>query len=83
MFRLLGRVDEALEIQERLMRTQSGGEDGFVYEELAECLLVLGRADEARAHFARAHAMLSQDPWLVRNEAARLERLAKFARGAA
>jgi len=80
MFRLLGRVDEALVIQERLHATKAGETDGYIHEEMAECLYALGREDEARARFARAYALLSQDPWLERNEAARLERLAELSR---
>lgn len=83
MFRLLGRVDEALEIQQGLQRTKAGAGDGFVHEELAECLLAVGRAGEARASFAMAHAVLSEDPWLRRNEPGRLERLERLARGVA
>lgn len=83
MFRLLGRVEEALDIQSRLLETRAGADDGYVHEELGECLLALGRDGEAGPSFARAHAMLSQDPWLVRNEGARLERLARLARGEA
>jgi tetratricopeptide (TPR) repeat protein len=78
MFRLLGRVGEALEIQNRLLEAKSGADDGYVHEELAECLLALGREAEARPGFARAHALLSKDPWLVRHEPARLERLARL-----
>jgi len=80
MFRLLGRVDEALVIQERLLETKGAAADGYVPEELAECLYALGREAEARPRFAQAYDMLSQDPWLVRNEAVRLERLAELAR---
>jgi tetratricopeptide (TPR) repeat protein len=81
-YRSLGRIDDALEMQRRLEREidEQGLEtDGYVYEEIAECLLLLGRDDEARPYFKRAHAMLSQDPWLVENEAARLQRLKELA----
>ncbi len=53
----------------------SGGQDGYVYEELGECLLALGRDEEARPWCARAHTLLSQDAWLQANEPARLTRL--------
>lgn len=69
--RSLGRFEEALEGQEALL--ESG--DGYVEEEMGENLLALGREEEARPHFARAYEKLSQDDWLVKNEAARLERL--------
>ncbi len=76
--RSLQRLDQALAIQERLQAEWSadGGSDGYVEEELAECLHALGRVDEARPWFLRAHASLSADPWMVKNEADRLARLA-------
>ena len=45
---------------------------------MAECLLALGRGDEARTHFARAYAELSKDQWLAESEPARLGRLAQL-----
>jgi tetratricopeptide (TPR) repeat protein len=77
--RSLGRFEEALTIQERL--EAEGTEDGFVSEELGELLLALGRAEEARPKFARAHELLSQDPWLQRDERDRIDRLARLASG--
>ena len=41
----------------------------------AFAVLALGRADEARPYFAQAYALLSQDEWLMDNEAARVARL--------
>jgi tetratricopeptide (TPR) repeat protein len=78
--RSLGRAEEALAIQlENLSRIrETGDSDGFVEEEIAECLLALGRADEARPHFARACETLSKDPWLSADEPERLERLKKL-----
>ena len=49
--------------------------DGFVLEEIAECLHVLGRPDEARPFFARAYEELTRDAWLSEQEPERLERL--------
>ncbi len=60
---------------------QSLDEDGYVSEELGECLLALGRADEARPHFQRAYTLLSQDIWLAANEPDRLARLHRFGSG--
>lgn len=76
-WRVLGQVEEALDLQLSLEQEyqESGDPDGFVYEEIALCLWSLGRTAEARPHFARAHALLSQDPWLSRDEPARLARL--------
>ncbi len=78
--RSLGRIKEALEIQEALLEeyAKMGAGDGFVFEELGECLLLLDRTDEAQIHFAKAYELLCQDPWFVDNEAKRLERLKKI-----
>lgn len=79
--RTLGRLDEALAMQRAIAdgRAASGREeDGYVAEEMGECLLGLGRADEARPWFARAHVLLSTDPWLRAEQADRLARLARL-----
>lgn len=75
--RSLGRVAEALALQQALLAEHAihGTQDGYVFEELGECLLALNRAEEARPYFAQAYAKLSKDKWLAENEAARLERL--------
>lgn len=75
-YRYLGRVDEALAIQQDLLK-QGGGKDdsGYTYEELAELNLIKGNQDQARDYFNRAYQILSQDTWLQRNEAERLVRL--------
>lgn len=77
-YRSLGRVEEALTIQEELeSEIQEKGleTDGYLFEEIAECLLLLGRDEEAKGYFARAYEYLSQDQWLVANQADRLKRL--------
>jgi tetratricopeptide (TPR) repeat protein len=75
--RSLGRVEEALALQQELLREFDalGEQDGYVYEEIAECLAALGRDDEARPYFARAFETLSRDHWLAESEPARLVRL--------
>jgi tetratricopeptide (TPR) repeat protein len=80
--RSLGAFDEALAEQRRLQSAcdAAGEPDGFVAEEIAECLHALGRAEEARPFFARAHGILSLDPWLAESEPERLERLERLAR---
>lgn len=77
ILRALNRVDEALAIQQALQNEfeASGDADGYVQEELGECLLHLQQAEQAQPHFAAAYQLLAQDPWLVANEKARLERL--------
>jgi tetratricopeptide (TPR) repeat protein len=76
--RSLGRVEEALAAQKELESEieEKGLEaDGYVFEEIAECLLLLERGDEARVYFARAYEQLSRDQWLMANQPERLERL--------
>jgi tetratricopeptide (TPR) repeat protein len=78
--RSLGRLDEALAAQLALQAEwdAAGGSDGYVEEEIAECLLALDRPSEAGPWFARAYKNLSEDPWLTRNEPDRLKRLAEL-----
>jgi len=76
--RSLGNIDEALAMQLALEREilDSGAEkDGYVYEEIGECLRLQGDEAAARPYFKQAYEQLSQDGWLVQNEAPRLERL--------
>jgi tetratricopeptide (TPR) repeat protein len=76
--RHLGRVEEALSIQMDLLThpdRQNNTREGYTREEIGECLLALGRADEATPHFARAWELLKDDPWLARDESDRLARL--------
>jgi tetratricopeptide (TPR) repeat protein len=75
--RSLGRHDEALARQIALRDAPNlgGANDGYVFEEIGENLLVLKRNDEARINFARAWELLKDDAYLQANEAARLERL--------
>lgn len=72
--RSLGRFEEALE-EQRAILAEYPDTDGYVHEEVAECLLAMDRGAEATPHFARAHELLSQDEWFVKNESARLGRL--------
>ena len=76
-YRSLNRFDEALALQQALLAEYQGvGQtDGFVYEELGECLLALGRSDEARPYFAHAYNELSQLDWLAADEPERMARL--------
>lgn len=88
--RSLGRLEEALAEQRELLaavpanRGLADGEkgndgddngDGFVHEELGELLLALGCPDEARGHFARAHALLGRLTGLEKLDEGRLGRM--------
>ena len=78
VLRYKGRLADALKTQLSLLELPElrGGEnEGYTREEIGECLLLLGRQDEARSHFARAWELLREDPWLKRDEPQRLERL--------
>jgi tetratricopeptide (TPR) repeat protein len=79
--RSLGNCEDALQMQRELLaeHERAGTEDGYVYEELAECLLELGRPDESRPHFRQAFKALSADTWLAENEPERLARLDRLA----
>jgi hypothetical protein len=70
-------VEAALAEQEALLAELDGlgGADGYVFEEVAECLLALGRAEDARTFFGRAYASLAGDVHLRTDEPERLERL--------
>jgi len=81
--RSLGHIEEALEMQldlERNVEEYGLPPDGYVYEEAAECLLLLGRKQEAKEYFGLAYGILSRDEYMVANEADRLERLNQLSR---
>lgn len=50
-------------------------QDGYVYEEIGENLLALGKTSESKPYFTKAYDLLSKDIWLAANEKERLERL--------
>jgi tetratricopeptide (TPR) repeat protein len=70
--REMGQVEAALVIQTQF--ETAGEEDGFVYEEIGECLYALGKPGEARPSFRRAYELLSQIDW-VAGDTDRVERL--------
>src|SRR5574341_1705444 len=63
VLRALGRIEEALAILREL--AAQGDSDGFVDEEIAECLYVLGCAEEARPFFQWAYEKLSKIDWVA------------------
>jgi tetratricopeptide (TPR) repeat protein len=82
--RALGRPAEALSIHERLaVETAAAGdqEDGYGAEEIGECLLAMGREDEARPQFARAAELLGADARLAAHEPDRIARLRQLGEG--
>jgi tetratricopeptide (TPR) repeat protein len=77
--RALGRIPEALAIQRELEREPD--HDGFVEEEIAECLLAVGEPEAAAPYFARAYERLSALSW-VAADVERMDRLQQLGRGA-
>lgn len=75
--RSLNRLEEALACQMELKEelASAGEKDGYVFEEIGECLLALNRPEEARPYFSEAFVTLSQDSWLAEKEPDRLARL--------
>ena len=76
--RSMSRFDDALSMQRKLEleRAEAGlAEDGFVSEEIAECLLALGKPGEASSHFAKAFSSLSKLTSVAAVQPSRLGRL--------
>jgi tetratricopeptide (TPR) repeat protein len=74
--RMMDHTEEALEMQRALYEQYQAASrrNGYVYEEIAECLTRMGQEQEAQGWFAAAYEELSRDPRLV-NEQDRLNRL--------
>ena len=83
MLRSLGRVEEALSVQLALKAEfESANEkDGYVFEEIGECLVALNRLEEARPYFYQAYELLMRDPRLVEKEPERVARLKTLGEG--
>ncbi len=77
--RALGRLPEALALQREL--EQDPDHDGFVEEEIGECLLAAGEPEAAAPYFARAFERLSAIDWVAADRE-RLERLRALGAGA-
>jgi tetratricopeptide (TPR) repeat protein len=75
--RSMDRIEEALSKQMTLKAEfdSISGSDGYVEEEIGECLLLLKREGEAKPFFARAYELLSQDEWMMENEPERMKRM--------
>jgi tetratricopeptide (TPR) repeat protein len=77
-YRSLDRLQEALDIQlalEQEIDAEGIEPDGYVYEEIGECILAMGRDEESKPYFKLAFEHLSKDEWMQANEAERLKRL--------
>ncbi|MCP3918119.1 MAG: tetratricopeptide repeat protein [bacterium] len=78
--RRMGRTKLALARQQEILgeHNEAGTVDGYVFEELAECLWAMDRKDQARKHFKRAFEELSKDAWFAENEKERLARMGEL-----
>jgi tetratricopeptide (TPR) repeat protein len=74
--RVMGRVEEALAIQRQL--EADAEQDGFTEEEIGECLLALGKKEEAGVYFKLAYELLSEIDWVMA-DTARMERIKSLA----
>lgn len=77
VLRQMGRVEEALVIQQSLL-AEVGKEKasaGRLYEELAECLHAVKKLEEAQSYFAMAHEELSKDDWIPDGQPLQMKRL--------
>jgi tetratricopeptide (TPR) repeat protein len=79
--RSMGKVEEAYQKQLalRVESEEMNLGDGFVHKELGECLLELGRPDEAKPYFQKAYEMLQEEKWYVENEKEEFERIKSLA----
>src|SRR6267378_5761875 len=79
--RMMDHTEEALEMQRDLYEQYqaAGKRSGYVFEEIAECLTVMGEEQEAQGWFAAAYEELSKDPRLE-TEQDRLNRLKELGR---
>ncbi len=73
-YRAMGRFEEARALQQKLKP------DGYVLEEIAECLLALKQPEKAKSYFASAYEQLAKDEWFAANEPQRLQRLHELSR---
>lgn len=75
--RALGRNKEALDIQNELLTevSSSNKSNGYIFLEIAECLQLLGKIDEAKTYFESAYKELSVDGWYSDNNASELSRM--------
>jgi tetratricopeptide (TPR) repeat protein len=76
--RAMDSVDEALDIQLELideLKEMGLEQDGYIFEEIGECLLLKGKKEDSKPYFKKAYDLLSKDIWLQENEKDRLERL--------
>ncbi len=76
--RAIGQVNKALEMQLNLLdelKEKQLEQDGYIFEEIGECLLEKNKKEDSKPYFKQAYELLSKDIWLQENEKERLARL--------
>jgi tetratricopeptide (TPR) repeat protein len=75
--RALGQVTEALAVQQALHAElfNQGRSEGHVDLEIAECLHLLGKLDEAKTYFESAYTKLATNSWYADNKVDELARM--------
>lgn len=76
--RALGDINNALNQQLALaeeLKTKLQPNDGYVFEEIAECYYALNNLDAAKQYFVLAYDVLSKDPWLKQKNPQKLKNL--------
>lgn len=79
--RATDKAEEALKMQMGLvdeLKKMGLEQDGYVFEEIGECLILLNREHESKEYFKNAYELLSKDIWMAENEKERLERMKKL-----
>ena len=77
-YRSLNDIENALNLQLQINKYRQENnleEGGYNFEELGEIYLLKGKKELASKNFIKAYELLSKDPWLVKNEQKRLERI--------
>ncbi len=75
--RALGHNQEALDIQKELLAevSKEGKLNGHIFLEIAECLQLLRKTEEAKAYFESAYKDLSANGWYSDNKGSELSRM--------
>jgi tetratricopeptide (TPR) repeat protein len=77
VYRLQGKVAEALAIQQRLLAEmiKENTIDAYVYDELAELYALNGEREKAAFYATASLRLAEKDEWVLKNEQRRVERL--------
>jgi hypothetical protein len=79
--RLLGRPEAALAIIEPIAKDLKSKDtpDGYISAEYGQCLVAVGRADEAKPYLVEAYGILSKDDYMMKYEPDQLRHIKELA----